>query len=188
MNSKFIEMKYLIISDIHGAVTPLKQALSYFELWNCDYLIILGDILYHGPRNDLPESYAPKEIIPLLNDLNDRIIAVRGNCEAEVDQVVLDFPCLGEYSMIIDSDKKLFLTHGHHYNPNHLPSLGGLDVLMYGHTHLYQLEKKESIVYFNPGSISIPKGGNEATFGLWNNGELSLHALHDGSILKHLLI
>lgn len=180
-------MKYLILSDIHGSAQALQQVLPYFTAWNCNYIILLGDILYHGPRNDLPQGYAPKIVVSLLNDLKDKIIAVRGNCEAEVDQMVLEFPCMAEYSLIMNEGKRFFLTHGHHFNPEHLPALSGFDAFLYGHTHLYQLEKKGSLILFNPGSIAIPKGGNEATFGLLDDKSIELYRL-DGTLVKKLII
>lgn len=170
-------MKYLIISDIHGSTTALKRVLEYFDKWHCDNILLLGDILYHGPRNDLPEGYAPKEVAAILNNISDKILAVRGNCEAEVDQMVLNFPCMAEYAWVVDNGIRIFMTHGHHFNPDKLPPIGNIDVFMYGHTHLYQIEKKDNIMLYNPGSISIPKGGNVATFGLWNNGRLSIYNL-----------
>lgn len=176
-------MKYLIISDIHGSSTSLKRALEYFDKWHCDNILLLGDILYHGPRNDLPEGYAPKEVAAILNNISEKILAVRGNCEAEVDQMVLNFPCMAEYGWVVDNGTSIFITHGHHFNPDILPPIGNMDVLMYGHTHIYQIEKKDNIMLYNPGSISIPKGGNVATFGLWNSGKLSIYNLDGEEIL-----
>ena len=129
-------MKWLIASDIHGSALWCRRLLEAFRREQADRLILLGDILYHGPRNDLPEGYAPKEVIALLNPLKERILCVRGNCEAEVDQMVLDFPVMADYAVIPDGQRLIYLTHGHVYNAGHLPPLCPGDVLIHGHTHI----------------------------------------------------
>lgn len=144
-------MKYLIISDIHGSPKYLKEVL---EKESFDKLLLLGDILPHGPRNDLPAEYNPKEVINILNPLKNKIICIRGNCDAEVDDMVLDFPIL---SMAVIYDKiNLYLTHGHHFNPNSLLNVNN-SVVLYGHTHISCIEYIGSNIYINPGSLSIPK-------------------------------
>ncbi|MBP3910488.1 MAG: phosphodiesterase [Niameybacter sp.] len=170
-------MKYIIFSDIHGSASRTKKVLEIFEKEQCDKMIILGDVLYHGPRNDLPEGHGPKEVVTLLNHYKDRIICVRGNCEAEVDQMVLEFACMETYTRIIEGERTLFATHGHHYNPEKLPMLKAGDVFLYGHTHLWELSEKEGIRICNPGSISLPKENRPATYALYNEGKLSVYTL-----------
>lgn len=148
-------MKYFIISDIHGSSYYLKEALDKFESSNADYLIVLGDILYHGARNPLPKDYDPKVCLELLNKHKERIIAIRGNCDSEVDQMVLEF-VLQETNILIHNNNKLFLTHGHLYD-GHAQLKNG-DMFMHGHTHIVRAENIGGVHFFNPGSISIPKG------------------------------
>lgn len=183
-------MKILIFSDIHGCATSLRKLLRYNELLKPDYLLILGDILYHGPRNPIPPGYDPQQVVALLNPLKDKIIAVRGNCEAEVDQMLLEFPCMSDDARIFDQQHQLFATHGHLYHPEKLPLLTPGSVFLYGHTHLWQLEKKKDhpVILFNPGSITLPKEQRPATFGYYDEGILSVRALEGGKILAELSI
>lgn len=150
-------MKFLIASDIHGSEFYCKKLLEAYKKEEADRLLLLGDILYHGPRNDLPEGYAPKKVIELLNEIKNEILCVRGNCDTEVDQMVLDFPILGEYAVIPVGDKLLYATHGHNFNERHLPPLMKGDILLHGHTHVPKCTQHEDYVYMNPGSVSIPK-------------------------------
>ncbi len=150
-------MKFLIASDIHGSEFYCKKLLEAYKNEKADRLLLLGDILYHGPRNDLPEGYAPKKVIELLNEKKNEILCVRGNCDTEVDQMVLDFPILGEYAVIPVGDRLLYATHGHNFNENHLPPLMSGDILLHGHTHVPKCTEHEDYVYMNPGSVSIPK-------------------------------
>lgn len=150
-------MKWLIASDIHGSSYWCNRLVEKFKEENADRMILLGDILYHGPRNDLPDEYAPKKVIETLNKLKDRILCVRGNCEAEVDQMVLDFPVLADYALLDLGDKMIYLTHGHVYNENNLPPMKKGDILLHGHTHVPKCVEHENYVYMNPGSVSIPK-------------------------------
>ena len=168
-------MKWMIISDIHGSYPDLKKALKIYEEEKMDKLIILGDILYHGPRNDLPEGYAPKKVIPLLNQYKKDIIAVRGNCDAEVDQMVLEFPMRADYHELYADGHRFFITHGHLYNQDDRPLLNSGDVLMYGHFHVPIL-KKDEIVIFNPSSLSLPKASVKS-YGVYENHKLSLFSL-----------
>lgn len=170
-------MKYLIASDIHGSAYWCRKLLNRFEEEKADRLILLGDILYHGPRNDLPEQYAPKEVIAMLNPLKDRILAVRGNCEAEVDQMVLEFPVLADYAVVEMGDRLVYLTHGHHYNIDKpLPLCKG-SIMIYGHTHIPIDEVRDNIRFMNPGSVSIPKGGSAHGCLVAENGEFTYIAL-----------
>jgi len=175
-------MKYLIVSDIHGSLPALEQTLEFYRKERCDMLCILGDILNYGPRNGLPEGLNPKAIAELLNGMADEIVAVRGNCDSEVDQMLLNFPILSTYALIVDNGKKLFLTHGHIYNKENLPK-GHFDAILYGHTHLWFLEDTASGIVCNTGSVTFPKGGNPPTFATYGNGSLSVYQL-DGTLLK----
>ncbi len=151
-------IRYMIASDLHGSAYYTGQLLEAYHREKPDWLILLGDILYHGPRNDLPRGYAPKEVIAMLNPLADRILCVRGNCEAEVDQMVLDFPVMADYTLLPIEGHRLFITHGHLYNTQTPPPLGKGDILLHGHTHVPACEHHAGgWWYLNPGSVSIPK-------------------------------
>lgn len=150
-------MKLLIASDIHGSALYTRQLLDAFALEGADRLVLLGDILYHGPRNDLPLGYAPKEVIELLNGIKDKILAVRGNCDTEVDQMVLSFPILADYAILPIGIRLVYMTHGHVYNLSSLPPLSEGDILLHGHTHVPACLEEKGIRYLNPGSVSIPK-------------------------------
>lgn len=150
-------MKLMIASDIHGSAYYCRLLLETFEREGADRLLLLGDILYHGPRNALPRDYAPAEVAALLNPLKDRILCVRGNCDSEVDQMVLSFPVLADYCLLEVNGRTLFATHGHLYNEDHLPPLSEGDVLLNGHTHVPHLTQHEHYTFVNPGSVSIPK-------------------------------
>lgn len=152
--------KLFIASDIHGSATFLREMLNAFEREGADRLLLLGDLLYHGPRNDLPEGYAPKEVISLLSPYADRILAVRGNCDTEVDQMVLPFPILADYAWVMANGRTLFLTHGHKYHSDAPPPLPKGSVLLSGHTHVPLVRRCEHFLALNPGSVSIPKEGS----------------------------
>lgn len=150
-------MKLMIASDIHGSAAFCKQLLEAYKKEAPDRLLLLGDILYHGPRNDLPEGYAPKEVIDLLNPLGAQILCVRGNCEAEVDQMVLKFPVLADYAWLDVNGLRIFATHGHHFGEDNPPPLANGDMLLCGHTHVPACRVYDNFTYLNPGSVSIPK-------------------------------
>ena len=150
-------MKYFIASDIHGSAYYCERMLEAYRREGATRLILLGDILYHGPRNDLPRDYAPKRVIELLSALKDEILCVRGNCDTEVDQMVLPFPILADYALIDVGGRTVFVTHGHKYNLDNLPPLAKGDVLLHGHTHVPACKTHEGVTYLNPGSVSIPK-------------------------------
>lgn len=179
-------MKYLIVSDIHGSLPALEQVIEFYQTNHYDMLCILGDILNYGPRNGLPEGLNPKGIAEILNKMKEKIVAIRGNCDSEVDQMLLDFPILSDYMLVLDEGKKLFLTHGHIYNEDKRP-IGKQDVLFYGHTHLWKLEKKEDGIICNTGSITFPKGGNVPTFATYTHGIIAIHHLN-GETIKELSI
>lgn len=148
-------MKYFIASDIHGSGVYCQKMLDAFYREKADRLVLLGDLLYHGPRNNLPDEYGPKAVIKMLNDVKDKIFCVRGNCDAEVDQMVLEFPIMAEYALLENSGKLIMLTHGHHYGINNLPC--GVDIMINGHTHVPLLEQKGEVLCMNCGSVSLPK-------------------------------
>ena len=150
-------MKFMIASDIHGSEFYCKKLLDAYKAEQAERLILLGDILYHGPRNDLPEGYAPKKVIELLNELKSELLCVRGNCDTEVDQMVLDFPILADYAIIPLDKNLIYVTHGHNFNENNLPPLSNGDILLHGHTHVPKCVEHDNYIYLNPGSISIPK-------------------------------
>ena len=165
-------MKLLIASDIHGSAYWCTKLMELMEQEQPDRLILLGDLLYHGPRNDLPRDYAPKQVIPMLSQYKDKIIAVRGNCEAEVDQMVLPFPCMADFSQVYADGTCLYLTHGHHHNPDNLPPLTRGSVFLSGHTHVKMDEVRNGIRCLNPGSVSIPKDGSHSCL-IYENGKFS---------------
>ena len=151
-------MKWMIASDLHGSAYYCKKMVEAFEREGADRLLMLGDLLYHGPRNDLPRDYAPKEVIPMLNGLKNKLCCVRGNCEAEVDQMVLDLPVMADYCILPAGEKLIYATHGHIYNGKNPPPLAEGDILLHGHTHVPAwTEFGHGNVYLNPGSLSIPK-------------------------------
>ena len=154
-------MKWLIASDIHGSARWCEALLGLWDREGADRLLLLGDILYHGPRNDLPEGYAPKEVIALLSARAERIFSVRGNCEAEVDQMVLPFPVMADYALMPVKERLMFVTHGHVWHRGHLPPMRPGDILLHGHTHLPECaDLGESRLLFNPGSAALPKNGS----------------------------
>ena len=171
-------MKLLIASDIHGSAFWCSKLMEVMEEFNPDHLILLGDLLYHGPRNDLPRDYAPKQVIPMLSKYADRILAVRGNCEAEVDQMVLPFPCMADFSQLLTDGKVLYLTHGHHHSPDNLPPLKEGSIFLSGHTHVKLDEVRKGIRCLNPGSVSIPKDGSHSCL-LYEDGTFSFKILED---------
>lgn len=150
-------MKLMIASDIHGSAYYCNKLMLRIEDEKIDRLLLLGDILYHGPRNDLPKEYAPKEVIRMLNSISDKILCVRGNCESEVDQMVLDFTCLSESALLSIDGIDIFATHGHIYGEKNPPKLHNKEILLCGHTHIPKCVEYETFTYINPGSVSIPK-------------------------------
>lgn len=171
-------MKLLIASDIHGSAYWCRKLLEVYETEKPHKLVLLGDILYHGPRNDLPREYAPKAVIDLLSPLAEKILCVRGNCEAEVDQMVLPFPCMAPYSQLLVEGKTFYLTHGHHENPRNLPRLNPGDVFLSGHTHVKEDILVEGVRCLNPGSVSIPKDGSHSCL-VYDKGEFSFRILEE---------
>ena len=179
-------MKLMIASDIHGSAFYCEQMIEAYKREGADKLLLLGDILYHGPRNDLPEGYAPKEVIAMLNPMKKELLCVRGNCDTEVDQMVLEFPILADYCYLNlsgdpeekNSDVTIFATHGHVYNPHKLPMLKDGDILLNGHTHIPAWEPfgRENL-YLNPGSVSIPKNDTAHGYMILENGTFTWKTL-----------
>lgn len=172
-------MKIMFASDIHGSAFYCRRLAELFLQSGAERLVLLGDILYHGPRNDLPKDYAPKEVIAMLNPLKNRILAVRGNCDTEVDQMVLEFPILADYGVLMVDGKCFYATHGHIYNENNLPPIGDGDILIHGHTHILEAKQVKGpqggrVTILNPGSVSIPKGGNPNTYAVYENGSFQI--------------
>lgn len=210
-------MKYFICSDVHGSAPACETLLNQFVSLSCDKIIMLGDVLYHGPRNNLPQGYDPKKVIALLNPIADKIIACRGNCDAEVDQMVLHFPLMADYTLTVDSDVQIFASHGHVYSPlaedkihtavdgSKLPpfaqyntqnadaearsksTLHHASLVLYGHTHVQKLYKTDSYAVCNPGSPSIPKENSPAGFAVYENCSVTLYDLN-GKVMKSLLL
>lgn len=170
-------MKLMIISDIHGAWKDLEIALNQMDKEGADQLVILGDILYHGPRNPLPKDYDPMIVVKLLNGIKDKIIAIRGNCDSHVDQMVLEFPILSDYSWLMFEGKKFFLSHGHIYNESNMPSISSGDALFYGHTHIPETKTVNGITFFNPGSIALPKEGHPKTYGIFDQNTITVKTM-----------
>lgn len=177
-------MKLMFISDIHGSYYYAKKAIDIFEQQQADKLIILGDILYHGPRNDLPKDYAPKQVIALLNSYKQKIIAVRGNCDAEVDQMVLEFPIRSDFATIDVDNHHFFLTHGHLFDETNMPCLNAGDIFAYGHIHKPVAKQVDNIYVINPSSISLPKAGNNS-YGIYENDNFMIVDF-DGNIVAKL--
>ncbi|QBD88410.1 phosphodiesterase, partial [Clostridium tetani] len=180
-------MKLFFISDIHGSSYYLEKVINIYEKEKADYLVILGDELYHGARNPLPKEYNPKKVAEILNKYKNKIIAVRGNCDSEVDQMVLNYPIMSDYSIILYNNRRLFLTHGHIYNKNNLPTISNGDVFIYGHTHVPLAEKINNIFIINPGSITFPKENTPHCYGVLENNTFIIKTL-DGEVFKEINI
>lgn len=178
-------MKYLFASDIHGSAYYCRKLLDAFREEQAERLVLLGDLLYHGPRNDLPREYAPKEVIALLNEHKNKIYAVRGNCEAEVDQMVLEFPVMADYCILSVDGRTFYATHGHIYNQDNLPPLQEGDILIHGHTHVLKAQHMDGYILLNPGSVSIPKEGNPATYAVLENSIFTIKDF-DGNTVREM--
>ena len=180
-------MKWMIASDIHGSAAYCEKLLAAFGREQADRLLLLGDLLYHGPRNDLPQGYAPKEVIAQLSGVKDKVFCVRGNCEAEVDQMVLPFPVLADYCLLEQKGRVIFVTHGHHYNLENPPLLQPGDVLLHGHTHIPAKDNSLGFWYLNPGSVSIPKESSPHSYMTLEDGQFLWKDL-DGAVYDSLAL
>ncbi len=161
-------MKLMIASDIHGSAFYCSKMIEAYKREKADKLLLLGDLLYHGPRNDLPKEYAPKKVIEMLNGIKEEILCVRGNCDTEVDQMVLEFPVMAEYCILYLDNRMVFATHGHKFNTVDKPLLKKGDILLNGHTHVPKCEQMEEFIYMNPGSVSIPKENSAHSYMIWD--------------------
>lgn len=180
-------MKWFIASDIHGSAYYCEKLIEAYKREQADKMLLLGDILYHGPRNDLPEGYAPKKVIEMLNGMKNEILCVRGNCEAEVDQMVLNFPVLADYAILEAGGRMIFATHGHVHNNNNLPPVKPGDILLHGHTHVPVCEEYETHIYMNPGSVSIPKENSPHSYMTFDGVRFEWKTL-DGAVYNHFEI
>lgn len=177
-------MKIFFMSDIHGSLYYLNKALKAYEREKCEYIVILGDVLYHGPRNDIPKGYDPKSVANILNKLKNKIMCVKGNCDGEVDQMMIEFPILCDYSTIFYKEKRLFLTHGHKYNKNNMLPVDKGDIIISGHTHIPVCEKVEGVYFINPGSITFPKENTKHSYGILEDDKFIIKDLNGENILQ----
>ena len=182
-------MKWMIASDLHGSAYYCRKMLEAFEREGADRLFLLGDLLYHGPRNDLPREYAPKEVIPLLNGKKEKLLCVRGNCDAEVDQMVLEFPVLADYAVLPVGQRLIYATHGHIYHVKNLPPLAPGDVLLHGHTHVPAwTEFGQGNLYLNPGSVSIPKENSPHSYMTLEGNTMQGKELESSAVFHELTL
>ena len=182
-------MKWMIASDLHGSAYYCRKMLEAFEREGADRLFLLGDLLYHGPRNDLPREYAPKEVIPLLNGKKEKLLCVRGNCDAEVDQMVLEFPVLADYAVLPVGQRLIYATHGHIYHVKNLPPLAPGDVLLHGHTHVPAwTEFGQGNLYLNPGSVSIPKENSPHSYMTLEGNTMQWKKLESSAVFHELTL
>lgn len=182
-------MKWMIASDLHGSAYYCRKMLEAFEREGADRLFLLGDLLYHGPRNDLPREYAPKEVIPLLNGKKEKLLCVRGNCDAEVDQMVLEFPVLADYAVLPVGQRLIYATHGHIYHVKNLPPLAPGDVLLHGHTHVPAwTEFGQENLYLNPGSVSIPKENSPHSYMTLEENTMQWKELESSAVFHELAL
>ena len=182
-------MKWMIASDLHGSAYYCRKMLEAFEREGADRLFLLGDLLYHGPSNDLPREYAPKEVIPLLNGKKEKLLCVRGNCDAEVDQMVLEFPVLADYAVLPVGQRLIYATHGHIYHVKNLPPLAPGDVLLHGHTHVPAwTEFGQGNLYLNPGSVSIPKENSPHSYMTLEGNTMQWKELESSAVFHELTL
>ena len=181
-------MKWLIASDLHGSAYYCKQLLAAFEREGADRMLLLGDLLYHGPRNELPRDYDTKAVTALLNEHAKDILAVRGNCDADIDQVVLQFPIWADYALLAEGKRLVFATHGHLFSLDHLPPLHEGDVLLHGHTHVPACEQLGGVTYLNPGSLSIPKEDSPHSYMTLEDGVFLWKELESGEVYREYRI
>lgn len=180
-------MKILIASDLHGSAYWCEKLMQAFQDEEAEKLVLLGDLLYHGPRNDFPEDYAPKKVFSMLNAIKENLLCVRGNCDSEVDQMVLEFPIMADYALLLDEKRTLFLTHGHLYNAETPPLLKEGDVLFNGHFHTPTgIKTEKGFYYANCGSVALPKDDTPHSYILYENGVLYFKDLETGGIFDCL--
>ena len=175
-------MKIMFLSDIHGIKTNLKVVGDLFKKENCNKLVVLGDLFYIGPRNEMKEDYDIKAVVEFLNTYKDKIICIRGNCDSLVDQYVCDFPLIGEIGVLSIDGKDLYLTHGHIYNEKKWEYQN--TILIYGHEHIPYIREKENNLFINPGSISLPKEDNPPTYMIYENGVFTIRDIFGNTIAE----
>ena len=184
-------MKLMFASDIHGSLAACERILACYAQEGADRLVLLGDLLYHGPRNDLPENYNPKGVIALLNEKKAELLCVRGNCDAEVDQMVLEFPIMADYMLLPlftqKGERSAFVTHGHLFNLDQLPPHKDGDLLIHGHTHVLCVKEKDGVTYINPGSAALPKENNPKSYMVYEDGVFEIKTLDGEVILSYSL-
>lgn len=178
-------MKIALVADIHGCLPALERVLAQLEVLKPDHLLLLGDLLNHGPRNPVPDGYQPAQVAERLNTMAERIMAVRGNCDSEVDQMLLTFPCTAPYNQLLVDGRRWFVTHGHLYQPQEVP-LPAQSLFVSGHTHVPVLEHKERRVWVNPGSVTFPRQGWQASFGWYEDGVVQIRACADGAVFNEM--
>ncbi|WP_223068450.1 phosphodiesterase [Paenibacillus caui] len=177
-------MKLMFISDIHGSAHWLSRALDKVHEEQADQIVMLGDFLYHGPRNPLPDGYNPGQAAEMLNKYKEKIVAVRGNCDAEVDQMLIEFPIMADYTMILHEGRRIYATHGHGYSMEHLPPLMENDVFIQGHTHIPVADRKEGVYLLNPGSIALPKENYPHSYGILFGDEFIVKDFDGGTVKR----
>lgn len=180
-------MKIAIISDVHGSLSALERVLAQLAPWQPDHYLLLGDLLNHGPRNPVPEGYDPAAVAERLNLLAPRVMAVRGNCDSEVDQMLLHFPLTAPYNQLLVDERRWFVSHGHLYHPGEVPLPAG-SLFISGHTHVPVLQREGELVLMNPGSICFPRGALAASYGCYEQGVMHIHACADGAELMRLVL
>ncbi len=182
-------MKLMFASDIHGVASSCQQMLEAYRREGAQRLILLGDILYHGPRNGVAPGYDPQKVMEYLNDkaVCNQLLCVQGNCDAQVDQMVLNFPILAEYILLWVDGHTFYCTHGHRFTKEQLPMMGEKDILIYGHTHLQGFETLQGHLTLNPGSVSLPKGGNPATYMVYEDGVFTIKKM-DGQTVQSVVL
>lgn len=181
-------MKLMFASDLHGSLFFCNKLINAYQNEKPQKLILLGDLLYHGPRNDLSKNYNTIEVAKLLNSIKNNLLCVHGNCDAEVDQMVLDFPIMSDYSIMYIENRLIFFTHGHIYNKNNLPKLNKNDIIICGHTHVQTIENINGIIYINPGSVSLPKQNNPNTYMIYENKTFKIKDFSSNIINQYNLI
>ena len=181
-------MKLMFASDIHGDIARAKQVLEIYEREGAQKLILLGDLLYFGPRNTLTDGYNPQAVIKLLNENKEKLLCVRGNCDAEVDQMVLDFPIMADYAYLCIDNISMMLTHGHKINKEN-SSLQKGELLIHGHTHVLCIENfGDGNIYINPGSTTYPKENNPPSYMIYENGTFEIKHLDSGEVVRKLKV
>ena len=180
-------MKLMFASDIHGSRSATEAILRQYRAEGASRLVLLGDLLYHGPRNNLPDAYDPKAVTALLNGAKDELLCVRGNCDAEVDQMVLEFPIMADYALFDLDGTTAFVTHGHLFHLDNLPPHKDGDLLIHGHTHVLTVQHKDDMTYINPGSAALPKDGHPKSYMVYEDGVFTIKTLSGEPILTHTL-